>query len=68
MLAAALSMTLGGCGNYSITTERLDDIAAERARYLCMAAGVPVKDLPYCITRDVAERRKTQWFGSWSPI
>lgn len=61
-------MFLMGCGSVPLTTEYLDDVAAERARYVCMAARVPVEHLPYCIERGVNARQQSQIFGAWSPI
>jgi hypothetical protein len=61
-------MMLMGCSTPSITTGYLDEVAVERARYMCLAARVPLDHLGDCIARDVASRRETQWFGAWSPI
>jgi hypothetical protein len=58
----------GGTGNIPISTPYLDEIAAERARAVCMYAGVQVQDMPACIERGVNSRQSTQFLGGWSPI
>jgi hypothetical protein len=61
-------MGCGGTGNIPISTPYLDEVAAERARAVCMYAGVQVQDMPACIERGVNSRQSTQWLGGWSPI
>jgi hypothetical protein len=68
MVPWMMLMGCGGTGNIPISTPYLDEVAAERARAVCMYAGVQVQDMPACIERGVNSRQSTQWFGGWSPI
>jgi hypothetical protein len=61
----SLALALGGCGA-SLSTKWTDEIAIEKSRRTCLAAGVPIEHLGDCTARELASRRANSSFlGPW---